>query len=267
MSVWVTVNSAFPFGRRNCSTTGKTLLAWAGRKEHNWRMSAVLEQKALQQLRCHHPLVIEGMSGYDPRDPLAVASVIVRQLADRWLINPPPKPVLLVTQGDPYEERGISAITRLVADELDIFRALIVLDADIADYHSPNADRYKNICEISYSTLAHVLQADMPDALTTIEAGVDVSLIEKDERRAVEGKPPLQHYYRDFALLQEVTKVACKQICGGLTVAHTSREISDFSVSSFYRVGLDSGLINANEIVQFGDEPDQPAGAGLGPTR
>lgn len=267
MSVWVTVNSGVSLGRRNCSTTSKALLACAGREEHNWRMSNVLEQKALQQLRCHHPLVIEGMSGYDLRDPLAVASVIVRQLADRWSINPPPKPVLLVTQGDPFEERGISAITRLVADELDIFRALIVLDADIADYHSPNADRYKNICEISYSTLAHVLQTDMPDALTTIEAGVDVSLIEKDARRAVEGKPPLQHYYRDFALLQEVTKVACKQICGGLTVAHTSREISDFSVSSFYRVGLDSGLINANEIVQFGDEPDQPAGAGLGPTR
>ena len=267
MSVWVTVNSGVSLGRRNCSTTSKALLACAGREEHNWRMSNVLEQKALQQLRCHHPLVIEGMSGYDPRDPLAVASVIVRQLADRWSINPPPKPVLLVTQGDPYEERGISAITRLVADELDIFRALIVLDADIADYHSPNADRYKNICEISYSTLAHVLQTDMPDALTTIEAGVDVALIEKNARRAVEGTPPLQHYYRDFALLQEVTKVACKQICGGLTVAHTSREISDFSVSSFYRVGLDSGLINANEIVQFGDEPDQPAGAGLGPTR
>ena len=267
MSVWVTVNSGVSLGRRNCSTTSKALLACAGREEHNWPMSNVLEQKALQQLRCHHPLVIEGMSGYDPRDPLAVASAIVRQLADRWSINPPPKPVLLVTQGDPYEERGISAITRLVADELDIFRALIVLDADIADYHSPNADRYKNICEISYSTLAHVLQTDLPDALTTIEAGVDVSLIEKDARRAVEGKPPLQHYYRDFALLQEVTKVACKQICGGLTVAHTSREISDFSVSSFYRVGLDSGLINANEIVQFGDEPDQPAGAGLGPTR
>ena len=107
----------------------------------------------------------------------------------------------------------------------------------------------------------------MPGALTTIEERVNESLINKNARRAVEGKPALQPYYRDFALLQEVTKVACKQVCGSLTVAHTSREISDFSVTSFYRVGLDSGLINANEIVQFGDEPDQPAGAGLGPTR
>ena len=141
---------------------------------------------ALQQLQRHHPLVIEGMSGYDKRDPVTVASVIVRQLTDRWSVNPPPKPVLLVTQGDPYEERGISAITRVVADSLGIFRALIVLDADIADYHSPNADRYKNICEISYSTLAYVLQTDLPSALTAIEDGVDIRLTEKNARRTEE---------------------------------------------------------------------------------
>ena len=88
-------------------------------------------------------------------------------------MNPPAKPVLLVTQGDPIEESGISAITRLVAYGLGVFRALIVLDANIADYHSPNADRYKNICEISYSTLANVLEADMPGALTTIEERVN----------------------------------------------------------------------------------------------
>ena len=216
-------------------------------------MREMQKPSALEQLQRHHPLIIEGMSGYDKRDPLAVASIIVRQLTDRWTVNPPTKPVLLVTQGDPYEERGISAITRLVADLLGVFRALIVLDADIADYHSPNADRYKNICEISYSTLAKILQTDMPGALTAIEDGVDKCLAEKNARRANEGSPPLQHYYRDFALLQEVTKVACKQICGSLTVAHTSREISEFSVSSFYHVGLDSGLIDASEIVSFDD--------------
>ena len=214
------------------------------------------EPSALQQLQRHHPLVVEGMSGYDTRDPLAVASVITRKLTERWTVNPPKKPVLLVTQGDPYEERGISAITRLVADGLDVFRALIVLDPDIADYHSPNADRYKNICEISYSTLANMLRKDMPGALSTIEEKVHESLMNKNARRAVEGKPALQPYYRDFALLQEVTKVACKQICGSLTVAHTSREISDFSVTSFYRVGLDSGLIDASEIMSFGREHD-----------
>ena len=74
----------------------------------------------IEKLECFHPLVIEGMGGYDPRDPAFVASQIIRQLANRWSTQPPSKPLLLITQGDPYEERGISAITRLVADELDI---------------------------------------------------------------------------------------------------------------------------------------------------
>ena len=66
-------------------------------------MSEMQKPSALEQLQRHHPLIIEGMSGYDKRDPLTVASIIVRQLTDRWSVNPPTKPVLLVTQGDPYE--------------------------------------------------------------------------------------------------------------------------------------------------------------------
>ena len=100
------------------------------------------------------------MSGYDPARSTGRCLSHCSATRESLVGQSTAKPVLLVTQGDPYEERGISAITRVVADSLGIFRALIVLDADIADYHSPNADRYKNICEISYSTLAHVLQAD-----------------------------------------------------------------------------------------------------------
>jgi hypothetical protein len=206
-----------------------------------------------QKLQSYHPLVIEGMGGYDPRNPAPVASLILTQLQERWLVDPPSKPILLITQGDPYEERGISAVTRLVADELEIFRAMIFLDTNIADYHAPNADRYKVIIEIPYSTLANTLQLNMPKALKTIEGSVDECLAEKNAKRGDQGKPPLQDYYRDFALLQEVTKVACKRICGGLTVAHTSSDISEFSVSSFYRVGLASGLIDANEMVPYRD--------------
>ena len=206
-----------------------------------------------QKLQSYHPLVIEGMGGYDPRKPAPVASLIVAQLRERWLVDPPAKPILLITQGDPHEERGISAVTRLVADGLEVFRAMIFLDPNIADYHSPNADRYKVIIEIPYSTLANTLQTDMPGDLKIIEDSVDERLAEKNAKREDQGKPPLQDYYRDFALLQEVTKVACKQICGGLTVAQTSSEISEFSVSSFYRVGLASGLIDANEMVPYSD--------------
>ena len=206
-----------------------------------------------QKLQSYHPLVIEGMGGYDPRKPAPVASLILTQLQERWLVDPPSKPILLITQGDPHEERGISAVTRLVADGLGIFRAMTFLDTNIADYHAPNADRYKVIIEIPYSTLANTLQTGIPGALETIEDSVDESLAEKNAKRADQGKPPLQDYYRDFALLQEVTKVACKRICGGLTVAHTSSDISEFSVSSFYRVGLASGLIEANEMVPYSD--------------
>jgi hypothetical protein len=100
--------------------------------------------------------------------------------------------------------------------------------------------------------MVNTLQRAIPDAVNTIERLVDKQLAEKQLKRRTQGKPPLQDYYRDFALLQEVTKIACKQICGGVTVAHTSAEISDFSVSSFYRVGLESGLIDASEMVLFG---------------
>ena len=214
-------------------------------------MTTLPKRTAIELLGCYHPLVIEGMGGYDPRDPVPVASAIVTQLQVRWSTDPPSKPILLITQGDPYEERGISAITRLVADRLDISRALIFLDPSIADYHTLNADRYKVICEIAFSTMVDALHAAMPDAITTIQALVDKQLTAKNAQRAAAGKPALQDYYRDFALLQEVTKVGCKQICGGVTVAHTSSEIANFSVSSFYRVGLDLGLIEASEIVPF----------------
>ena len=53
-------------------------------------------------------------------------------------------------------------------------------------------------------------------------------------------------------MLQETTKAACKQLCGGITIAHTSREINQFSVTSFYQVGLALGLIDAADMVPFG---------------
>ena len=213
------------------------------------------ETKAIDQLRRHHPLIVEGMGGYDSREPAAVASAITAHLKRRWSVEPPTKPLLLVTQGDPYEEKGIAAITRLIADELSIARGLIFLDPAIADYHLPNADRYKVTLELPYSAMVSTLQRAIPDAVNAIERLVDKQLAEKQLKRRTQGKPPLQDYYRDFALLQEVTKIACKQICGGVTVAHTSAEISDFSVSSFYRVGLESGLIDASEMVLFSSTP------------
>ena len=199
----------------------------------------------------YHPLIIEGMGGYDPRDAVPVAMQIVSQLRDRWRAQPPAKPVMLVTQGDPIEERGISAITRHVANELGIPRAMAFLDPDIADYHKPNADHHGVIFEIPYSALTSLLERERAGVMSTLEQAIDVALAGKDQQRELEGKAPLQSYYRDFARLQEVTKAACNVICSDLTVAHTSADISPFSVTSFYEVGLSFGLINTDQIVPY----------------
>ena len=199
----------------------------------------------------HHPLIIEGMGGYDPRDPEPIARQIAYQLRERWQAQPPTQPVILLTQGDPIEQRGISAITRHVADELGVPRAMVFLDPDIADYHKPNADHHGVILEIPYSVLTSLVERERPGVVSTLEQAVDAALAEKDQQRETEGKAPLQSYYRDFALLQEVTKAACNMTCGDLTVAHTSTEISPFSVTSFYEVGLAMGLIDAGQIVPF----------------
>jgi hypothetical protein len=160
--------------------------------------------------------------------------------------------VVLVTQGDPIEKHGISAVTRRIASELDIPRAMAFLDPSIADYHKPNADHHGVILEIPYSLLASGLEKERPDVMIKLEQAVEVALANKNEQREREGKAVLQSYYRDFALLQEVTKAACNMICGDLTVAHTSADISPFSVTSFYQIGLSLGLVNTDQIEPFG---------------
>ena len=205
----------------------------------------------IESLAQYHPLIIEGMGGYDPRDPEPIARQIVSRLRDRWQAQPLAKPVILVTQGDPLEERGISAITRHVADELGVSRAMVFLDPDIADYHKPNADHYRVMLEIRYSALTRALECGRPRAMSALEQAIDSALADKNQQRERQGKGALQSYYRDFALLQEVTKAACNMICGDLTVAHTSADISLFSVTSFYQIGLSLGLVNAAHIEPF----------------
>jgi len=205
----------------------------------------------VESLAQYHPLIIEGMGGYDPRDPEPVAQQIASQLSERWRAQPPTKPVMVLTQGDPIEAHGISAITRSVAEALDLPRAMAFLDPDIADYHKPNADHHGVILEIPFSALTSLLERERAGVMSTLEQTVDAALAEKDQQREAEGKAPLQSYYRDFALLQEVTKAACNVICGDLTVAHTSADINAFSVTSFYQVGLSLGLINADQIMPY----------------
>ena len=205
----------------------------------------------VESLAHYHPLIIEGMGGYDPRDPEPVAQQIASRLRARWQAQPPSKPIILVTQGDPIEKRGISAITRHVADELSVPRAMVFLDPAIADYHKPNADHHGVILEIPYSLLTSLLEGEQPGSVVALERAIDAALDAKNEQRKREGKGPMQSYYRDFARLQEVTKAACNRICGEITVAHTSAEISPYSVTSFYKVGVALGLVDASQIVPY----------------
>ena len=202
-------------------------------------------------LQSYHPLIIEGMGDYDPRDPSIVALKIVKGLEEHWVGKPPKLPVLLVTQGDPYAEKGISAITRKIADELNISRAMVYLDANIADYHEPNADHYKVVHKIPYSQLKRILNNADNGIVEELARRVYDRLEKKNKARKALKMPELAEYFYDFAMLQEVTKVGVKQICGALTVAHTSGDISPFSVTSFYEVGMEMGKIEVTDIVSF----------------
>ena len=263
---------------------------------------------AIQELSQYHPVIIEGMGKYDPRNPTDVARHVHDQLQSHWWSQQSEtkkmkknqggkvqeeqeeverqavgignsfsianhchfrrrlredatvdgnddikKPKLVITQGDPLSERGISAITPIVADHLNVPRGLVYLDPEIADYHSRDADRTNVILEIKYSDMVRVLEETVrPDILTDIESAVDILLDDKNHKRqSVLNKPPLKSYFRDFALLQEVTKAACYQICGDLTVAHTAKTINEFSVTSFYQAGLDVGLYTKEQIVPY----------------
>lgn len=237
---------------------------------------------SIQALSQYHPVIIEGMGYYDPRDPKVVASHIFDQLESHWaqqeartrqeehqqeqqaVIDKLPnychldgtsiknKPKLVIIQGDPLSERGISAITPIVAQHLNVQRGLVYLDPEIADYHNQNADRNNVILEIQYSEMAAALTETIgPNVLDKIESAVDALLDEKNQKRSSLNKSPLKPYFRNFALLQEVTKAACLQICEEITIAHTAQTISEFSVTSFYQVGLELGLYTKDQMVSY----------------
>lgn len=203
------------------------------------------------KLAHYHPVIIEGMGGYDKRDPHQVASQVVKRLMQHWTSKPPVKSLLILTQGDPIEASGIAAITPRVAQYLGIQRGLVYLDEHIADYHWSNADRREMVFEQGYSELAVQLNNSLPGSIQRIEAAIDGQINKKNRDRSAQGNPALKDYFRDFALLQEVTKAACSRLCEGITIVHTSQNISVYSVSSFYTVGLELGLVDFDDMVSY----------------
>ena len=95
------------------------------------------------------------------------------------------------------------------------------------------------------------LENSLPGSRSRIEAAVDEQLKLKNDHRMAKGNLPLNDYFRDFALLQEVTKAACSRLCEGITIAHTSKGISVFSVTSFFTVGLELGLVDSGNMVSY----------------
>ena len=84
-----------------------------------------------------------------------------------------------------------------------------------------------------------------------LSSAVDAALREKNAARAAEGRPALKSYFRDYAMLQEVTKSALRRLCGGITVAHTYADVSPYSVTSFFEVGVSLGLVSPADMVHF----------------
>ena len=218
------------------------------------------------KLNDYHPVLVEGMGAYDQRDPLEVAQQVCRQLTRHWIHQPPSKPLILLTQGDPLSAKGISAITPRVAEHFDIPRGLVYLDEHIADYHWRDADRTNVSLALPYSVMAHHLERSQNGIVARISSLIDCHIAERNVTRNALEKPPLPGYFRDFALLQEVTKAACAYRCGEITVAHTTDDIAEFSVTHFYTVGLALGLIDPTNMVPFDaavTEPRHSSDAGL----
>lgn len=209
-------------------------------------------QSALASLAAYHPLVVEGSARHDRRDPALVAARVCAALREHWRHTPPDGPPVLVIQGDPLTATGISAITRRVASELGIPRCLVALDASIDPEHRQLADVEGVTMELRFLELAAVLRAE--SALEPLEQAIDAALASKSREAEARGGRPLASYYRDYALLQEVTKAACRRHCGrGLTVAHTAAlvDIKPTSVTSFFEVGLALELYGREDVVAF----------------
>lgn len=223
---------------------------------------------AIRQLAGYHPVIIEGMGYYDPRDPSIVAKNVYKNLQSHFATKSKSststdnnKPLLVIVQGDPLSERGISAITPLVAEYLTgKNRGLVCLDHDIDPSHSQNADRDNVVLELKYSQLVEVLLSRNDNGndndhnmMIAMEESIDTLISKKNKERHLLDKPPMKDYFKQYALLQEVTKASIRKLCGNeITIAHTSADINPFSVTSFYQIGLELGLIDeATDMVPY----------------
>mmetsp|Transcript_16725 Transcript_16725/g.38830 ORF Transcript_16725/g.38830 Transcript_16725/m.38830 type:complete len:164 (-) Transcript_16725:198-689(-) len=147
--------------------------------------------------------------------------------------------------------QGISAITRHVSAELEIKRCLVTLDEEYDSTHSDLADRVDVVYELKFSQLLSMLNEKTDQIGSTLEEAIERKLALKNAKRAELGKDPMAAWAKTYAMLQEVTKVTMKKICGEVTVAHTTDSIHPCSVTSFYEVGMELNLIDKEDMVAF----------------
>ena len=84
---------------------------------------------SIEAFENYHPLFVEGMGGYDTRDPEQVADVVAASVIAHWKEHPPAKQPLLIIQGDPLDE-GIS-VSRLLC-QYPALQRFDRLDEDLA---------------------------------------------------------------------------------------------------------------------------------------
>eukprot|EP00551_Chaetoceros_affinis_P000974 CAMPEP_0203649746 /NCGR_PEP_ID=MMETSP0088-20131115/22649_1 /ASSEMBLY_ACC=CAM_ASM_001087 /TAXON_ID=426623 /ORGANISM="Chaetoceros affinis, Strain CCMP159" /LENGTH=251 /DNA_ID=CAMNT_0050508255 /DNA_START=29 /DNA_END=784 /DNA_ORIENTATION=- len=203
-----------------------------------------------------HPVLIEGPGNSDDRDATPIALRIVESLRKKIQDQSITKPILLINQGDSIRKDGrncgIASIFQIVVKELNVKKCLVCLDND-QPWHSQNADRQDVIYETRYSQMVKAIREKDVDLSKRIEEEIDDRMKERNEIRLAQGEKEIEDWVRDFVLLQEMTKVAMKLICGGVTVAHTisTADMKPDSVTTFFEIGLKLNLINAEEDMIF----------------
>eukprot|EP00555_Chaetoceros_dichaeta_P012182 CAMPEP_0198263018 /NCGR_PEP_ID=MMETSP1447-20131203/11438_1 /TAXON_ID=420782 /ORGANISM="Chaetoceros dichaeta, Strain CCMP1751" /LENGTH=518 /DNA_ID=CAMNT_0043951473 /DNA_START=62 /DNA_END=1618 /DNA_ORIENTATION=- len=222
------------------------------KEEENVVLQLSLQNVTVLALSNYHPIVIEGMACDDTRDPVDVAQIIHSQLLEHFERAPVAKPKLIIITGEPNDEgKGIAAITPLVANMLEVSRGLVYLNTDIDENHYQNADWDNVVIDVSFGQMRDILEAE--GTMEELEEEVDNQILDMNQKRLLKNEQPCSSCFRKHALLQEVTKAACKHICGDLTVAHTQpkSEICELSLTNFYKVGEKLGIVGEDQIVSY----------------
>ena len=207
----------------------------------------------------YHPILIEGPGRSDKRDATPIANHIAQSIQHAIKSKNITKPLLLISQGDPIEpgkNAGIATVVNHVLTKLDLKKGLVCLDEHIADYHAKDADRTNVVYEMRYSQMVKIVEQHNPSLPTQIEEKIQNRIKDLNDQRIHEGREKMKNWVVDFALLQEMTKFALKLVSGDVTVAHTmeKEKIDKYSVTSFFKIGLDLDLIQENDMIFYSEK-------------